>query len=155
MDPDDAVMTFLRYLRHRGLHVTSARERVARAASVIDGHFEAGDLWAELRANGTSTAPATVYRTLSLMVDAGVLRRLEIDEGAQYDSVASAMSLRSISWKIGQTVGPLGVGLIKEYVGTTEAFLTASAFIVFATGLFWLTYTLSDDAGGVDPALTD
>ena len=87
MDPDDAVMTFLRYLRHRGLHVTSARERVARAASVIDGHFEAGDLWAELRANGTSTAPATVYRTLSLMVDAGVLRRLEIDEGAQYELV--------------------------------------------------------------------
>jgi len=80
-------MTFLRYLRHRGLHVTSARERVARAACVIDGHFDAGDLWAKLRADQTSTAPATVYRTLNLMVDAGVLRRLDFDEGAQYEVV--------------------------------------------------------------------
>lgn len=85
MDPEDAVMAFLRYLRHRGLHVTTARERVARAACVTDGHFDAGDLWARLRSDQTSTAPATVYRTLNLMVDAGVLRRLDFDEGAQYE----------------------------------------------------------------------
>ncbi|MEF8800821.1 MAG: MFS transporter [Halolamina sp.] len=80
---------------------------------------------------------------------------LFVEEGEKYDSVASAMSLRSLSWKIGQTAGPLGVGLIKDYVGTTEAFLTASVFIIFATGLFWLTYTLSDEPDAVDAALTD
>ena len=85
MDPDDAVMTFLRYLRHRGLHVTDARERVARAACALDGHFTPGDLWAKLRSDQTSTAPATVYRTLNLMVGAGVLRRLDFDDGAQYE----------------------------------------------------------------------
>jgi MFS family permease len=75
---------------------------------------------------------------------------LFVEEGEKYDSVASAMSLRSISWKIGQTAGPLGVGLIKDYVGTTEAFLTASVFVVFATGLFWLVYTLSEEPEAVE-----
>ncbi|WP_049980466.1 MFS transporter [Halolamina rubra] len=68
---------------------------------------------------------------------------LFVEEGETYDSVASAMSLRSISWKIGQTVGPVGVGLIKDFVGTVQAFLTASVFVLFATGVFWLTHTLS------------
>ncbi|MBP1986746.1 MFS transporter [Halolamina salifodinae] len=80
---------------------------------------------------------------------------LFVEEGEKYDSVASAMSLRSISWKIGQTAGPLGVGLIKDFVGTVEAFLTASVFVIFATGVFWLTHTLSKEPEGVDPSLDD
>lgn len=78
---------------------------------------------------------------------------LFVEEGEKYDSVASAMSLRSISWKIGQTAGPLGVGLIKDYVGTVEAFLTASVFVIFATGLFWLIYSLSDDPEAAEATL--
>ena len=78
---------------------------------------------------------------------------LFVEEGEKYDSVASAMSLRSISWKVGQTAGPLGVGLIKDYVGTAEAFLTASVFVVFATGLFWLVYSLSDEPEAVEATL--
>ena len=80
---------------------------------------------------------------------------LFVEEGEKYDSVASAMSLRSISWKIGQTAGPLGVGLIKDFVGTVEAFLTASVFVVFATGVFWLTHTLSKEPEGVEASLGD
>ncbi|MFW5895913.1 MAG: MFS transporter [archaeon] len=79
---------------------------------------------------------------------------LFVEEGEKYDSVASAMSLRSISWKIGQTAGPLGVGLIKDFIGTVEAFLTASVFVVFATGVFWVTHTLSTDPD-TGPALGD
>ena len=85
METDDAVMTFLRYLRHRGLNVTSARERVACAACAMDGHFGADDLWGRLRAADAGVASATVYRTLDLMVDAGVLRRLDFEERAQYE----------------------------------------------------------------------
>lgn len=80
---------------------------------------------------------------------------LFVEEGEKYDSVASAMSLRSISWKVGQVSGPLAVGLIKDFIGVIEAFLTASAFIIFATGVFWLTYTLSDGEASMDAALGD
>ena len=66
---------------------------------------------------------------------------LFVEEGEQYDSVASAMSLRSLSWKVGQVAGPLGVGLIKDYVSTAAAFYTAAGFIVLASGVFWVVFT--------------
>ena len=66
---------------------------------------------------------------------------LFVEEGEQFDSVAASMSLRSLSWKIGQVTGPAFVGLIKQFVSTTAAFLTASGFVVVATGVFLVTYS--------------
>ncbi|MFC7068304.1 MFS transporter [Halobaculum lipolyticum] len=65
---------------------------------------------------------------------------LFVEEGERYDSVASAMSLRSISWKVGQVAGPVGIGAIKEYVSTSVAFYTAAGFIVVASGVFWVVF---------------
>jgi MFS family permease len=61
---------------------------------------------------------------------------LFVEEGELFDSVASSMSLRSISWKVGQVVGPALIGFIKDFVSTTAAFLTAAGFIVVATVTF-------------------
>jgi MFS family permease len=61
---------------------------------------------------------------------------LFVEEGERFDSVASSMSLRSISWKVGQIAGPLGVGAIKDVAGTEVAFFTAAAFIVGSAAVF-------------------
>ncbi|QLG62869.1 MFS transporter [Halorarum salinum] len=61
---------------------------------------------------------------------------LFVEEGEQYDSVASAMSLRSISWKVGQVVGPVVVGTVMDIVSTEAGFLLAAGFIGFATTAF-------------------
>jgi len=61
---------------------------------------------------------------------------LFVDEGAKYDSVASAMSLRSISWKVGQVVGPVLVGTTMDFVSTEAGFLLAAGFITVATAGF-------------------
>ncbi|RAW45545.1 MFS transporter [Halorubrum sp. 48-1-W] len=61
---------------------------------------------------------------------------LFVDEGERHDSVASAMSLRSISWKIGQVVGPVLVGTTMDFTTTETGFLLAAGFIGFATTLF-------------------
>ncbi len=66
---------------------------------------------------------------------------LFVEEGERFDSVASSMSLRSISWKVGQVAGPALVGLIKQFVSTTAAFLTAAGFVVVATGVFVVAYS--------------
>lgn len=82
---------------------------------------------------------------------------LFVEEGEKYDSVASSMSLRSISWKVGQVAGPVGVGLIKDFVSVEAAFYTAAGFIVVASGIFWVVFTrasaATDDGGeaAVDP----
>ena len=65
---------------------------------------------------------------------------LFVEEGERYDSVASAMSLRSISWKVGQVAGPVGIGAIKQYVSTGAAFYTAAGFIVVASVVFWFVF---------------
>ncbi|WP_281195255.1 MFS transporter [Halorubrum sp. F4] len=63
---------------------------------------------------------------------------LFVDEGERHDSVASAMSLRSISWKVGQVVGPVIVGTTMDFTTTETGFLLAAGFIGFATTLFAL-----------------
>jgi DHA1 family multidrug resistance protein-like MFS transporter len=61
---------------------------------------------------------------------------LFVEEGEQFDSVASAFSLRSIAWKVGQIVGPVAVGVIWDTFGVFPAFWAAAGFIVIATVVF-------------------
>ncbi|MXR20378.1 MFS transporter [Halobacterium bonnevillei] len=68
---------------------------------------------------------------------------LFVQEGEHLDSVASSMSLRSISWKVGQIAGPVVVGAIKDLAGPEVAFATAGAFIVGAAGVFVLVRSRS------------
>lgn len=80
---------------------------------------------------------------------------LFVEEGERFDSVASSMSLRSTSWKIGQVAGPVLVGTIKDFVSTTAAFLTAAGFILVATGVFVATYYRLENAEAVSPTPGD
>ncbi|QLG26484.1 MFS transporter [Halorarum halophilum] len=73
---------------------------------------------------------------------------LFVEEGEQYDSVASAMSLRSISWKVGQVVGPVLVGTVMDFVSTEAGFLLAAGFIAFATAAFVVQSHFAARAGG-------
>ncbi|MDS0475326.1 MFS transporter [Natrinema sp. 1APR25-10V2] len=64
---------------------------------------------------------------------------LFVDEGEEYDSVASAMSLRSLAWKVGQVTGPVLVGTTMDFVSTEAGFYLAAGFIVVATTGFVVT----------------
>ncbi|MFB6152970.1 MAG: MFS transporter [Halodesulfurarchaeum sp.] len=80
---------------------------------------------------------------------------LFVEEGEHFDSVASSMSLRSISWKVGQVSGPLVVGVIKEFVSTTAAFLAAAGFILIAAVTFVVSYTRGRRSPGAQPVPDD
>lgn len=86
----------------------------------------------------------TLFAAFSILGIADSLRlpasmSLFVDEGTKYDAVASAMSLRSVSWKFGQVVGPVLVGATMEFVSTEAGFFLASGFIAVATSLFVVT----------------
>ena len=66
---------------------------------------------------------------------------LFVNEGERFDSVASAMSLRSISWKVGQVIGPVLVGSTMDLISTEAGFLLAAGFIVVSTVGFVVTST--------------
>lgn len=48
-------------------------------------HFEAERLIEELKSTGKRVSRATIYRTLLKLVDAGLLRRIELPTGTVYD----------------------------------------------------------------------
>jgi hypothetical protein len=49
------------------------------------------------------------------------------------------MSLRSISWKVGQIAGPVVVGVTTDILDLTAGFLLAAGFITVATTVFVIT----------------
>ncbi len=72
---------------------------------------------------------------------------LFVEEGEQFEAVASSLSLRSIAWKIGQVGGPVFIGAIWDATGVFVAFWAASAFIVVSSVVFAMLYS-TDPAPG-------
>jgi Fur family ferric uptake transcriptional regulator len=73
-------------LAGRRVRLTHERELVLDGVMAMAGHFGAEDLVFALRQGGRRVSRATVYRTLDLLVDAGLLQRLSVDEGGwQYE----------------------------------------------------------------------
>jgi len=73
-----------RYLKAHGHNMTAARTRIAETIAGWEGHFSAAQLWARL--GPERIAPATIYRALDLLVEAGLVRRLCLGERrAEYE----------------------------------------------------------------------
>jgi Fur family ferric uptake transcriptional regulator len=84
MQAEQFVDLFRKYLRSRGLHITKARELIAKEAFQTPGHFDASTLWAKLR--DERIAAATIYRTLELLTQAGLVRKLLFNDQACYEA---------------------------------------------------------------------
>lgn len=83
MQQEDFVQLFRKYLRSRALHITHARERIAQEVFQMPGHFAVPDLWLKLQHE--RIAPATIYRTLELLTEAGLVRRLLVKDRTCYE----------------------------------------------------------------------
>lgn len=77
--PQQVHEAFQRYLKHNGIKCTSARRRVLDAVLELDEHFEAEQVFYGLREQGATVGKATVYRTLPLLVDCGILKQVRFD----------------------------------------------------------------------------
>jgi Fur family ferric uptake transcriptional regulator len=60
-------------LAERGLRLTAARRAIVEVVLGRAGHFAIEDLVAELRSRGLPASKATVYRSLPLLTEAGIL----------------------------------------------------------------------------------
>lgn len=70
---------FRKYLRDRGIRYTSARQKILDAVLELHEHFEAEQVLHLLRQQGHQVGKATVYRTLPLLVDCGILKQVRFD----------------------------------------------------------------------------
>ncbi len=67
---------FRRRLKAEGQKYTPERARVLDAVIRMEGPFEAEQLVADLRDSGYRVSKATIYRTIKLMQDAGIVQRV-------------------------------------------------------------------------------
>jgi len=76
---------FRDYLRERGLKYTAERQLLLKAVLASQEHFEPDDVLVTLRQQGIRVGKATIYRTLPLLVDCGILRRSFLGDRAYYE----------------------------------------------------------------------
>ncbi len=69
-----ALDRFEQFLHKRDLRLTEARAAIVEAALARQGHYPIEDLIADLKARGIRGSKATVYRTLPLLAEAGILQ---------------------------------------------------------------------------------
>ena len=70
---------FRRFLKSRDLKYTQERADILDAIIARDGAFEAEELLLDLRAGGHDVSKATVYRTIRLLLDAGIITQSLFD----------------------------------------------------------------------------
>lgn len=78
--PEDAE-AFADFLKRRGLKLTPQRRRILDRALTEPKHFSAEKLLGDLRREDESTSKATVYRTLALLTEAGLLDAVDFERG--------------------------------------------------------------------------
>lgn len=71
---------FRRKLKSEGLKYTPERAQVLDAILARDGVFEAESVIDGIRASGRRVSKATVYRTIKLLLDSGIIQRVLFDE---------------------------------------------------------------------------
>ena len=72
---------FRRYLRQQGLPVTSQRDRVADVVFGSAAHLSVEEIEAELKKRGERIGKATIYRTMEILVRAGLVEDHDFGDG--------------------------------------------------------------------------
>ncbi|QDU61605.1 Ferric uptake regulation protein [Planctomycetes bacterium Pan216] len=79
------VEKFREYLDLHGLKCTGERMRLVEHVFEEHNHFEADQLVARVRERSLRVSRSTVYRTLTLLVEAGLLRELKLGSRTAYE----------------------------------------------------------------------
>ena len=80
MDDTAAKETLSAYLRQKKLRPTRERFLLLEEIMRSDGHFDADELFANLNAKGLKASRATVYNTLDLLVECGLISKYRFGE---------------------------------------------------------------------------
>jgi Fur family ferric uptake transcriptional regulator len=83
MDPEIRTRIY-GFLAEKGLRKTAQRDAIIEAAFSTQEHYTAEDLLRMAKAIEKSVSRATVYRTLPLLVECGVLREMDFGKDQKY-----------------------------------------------------------------------
>lgn len=80
MDLELAKENFTKYLKAGSYRITPERFLILDAVMTHDGHFDADELFFQMKTNGQKVSRATVYNTLDLLQDCGLISKYRFGE---------------------------------------------------------------------------
>jgi len=75
------LMVFKEFIRSRGLRQTQERDSIVVEIFRNREHFDVDGLFLRLLAQGKKISKASIYRTLPLLVDCGLIREVNYEDG--------------------------------------------------------------------------
>jgi Fur family transcriptional regulator, ferric uptake regulator len=72
--------SFTKYLKAAKFKITPERFQVLDTVLATEGHFDADELFLHLKTSGSKVSRATVYNTLDLLQDCGIVTRYRFGE---------------------------------------------------------------------------
>ncbi|MES2708452.1 MAG: transcriptional repressor [Verrucomicrobiota bacterium] len=72
------------FLTTKGLRRTRQRDVIVEAAFSTTDHFTADELWEKARKIDSTASRATLYRTLGLLVESGLLKEIDLGRDQTY-----------------------------------------------------------------------
>jgi Fur family ferric uptake transcriptional regulator len=77
---------FSNFLAQKDLRLTRERDEVLQAVLLTKSHFSPDDLFLRMKTEGSKISRASVYRTLTLLVESGLIEEVErVDKHAHYE----------------------------------------------------------------------
>lgn len=75
------IEVFREFVRRKGLRNTPERERVIRMIFATHEHFDVDGLYSLLRRRKEKLSRATLYRTIPLLIESGLLQEAYVEDG--------------------------------------------------------------------------
>ncbi len=80
---------FKKFLSSKGLKLTRERNEIIREILRMKAHFDPDELYLRLKNKGAKVSKASIYRTIPLLVESGLIEEVvKIDKHAHYERVS-------------------------------------------------------------------
>ena len=77
------------FISKKGLKLTRERDEIVSEVLCCQGHFAPDELFVQLRSKGSKVSRASIYRTIPLLVESGLIAEVEsTDKHAHYEKVS-------------------------------------------------------------------
>jgi len=83
-DMDKKMQAVAQYLKSHDFKLTNQRLKIVEKIFATREHFTADDLYDLLRSQGENVSKATVYRTLSILAEGGIVSAQDFGQGPLY-----------------------------------------------------------------------
>ncbi|MBU0515659.1 MAG: transcriptional repressor [Proteobacteria bacterium] len=77
----DEIEVFRRFIRRRGMRYTPERETIILEIFSRHDHFDVDELYLRLHRQGVRVSKASIYRTLPLLIEAGLITEVFFEDG--------------------------------------------------------------------------